>query len=368
MTTKRLAVLAAVLAGLAANHASAQTPDAPIDMTAPIATVNGTAITQADFYHQLKIYRPQSNPMGGQSPDSAGEAVLRQMIQTQLVEQLAKADGVFPTQADVDQEFRDMGLQNDRDSTKVIDDQLTAAGLTVDQFKRDQITPQLCQLNEVTRGITVTDSEITLYYTLHKSDQFTWPAAAHIKRIQTAKLADAQAAAAKLETGAPWDDVYSASSTDRTIANGDFPQWIAMDMDNPQAKPLLDAIKATAAGKFSKPFKFASGYWVIQVVAKRPGSAIPLDAVKSTIRDQLLQQKVQSSRTKIEEYQSKMQNAAKSATIVVSEPQYQALVDQIKNPPPPAEEPVEDTPAPVIKPAAKAKPKPVKPAKHKPAH
>jgi len=339
-------------------------------MSTPIATVNGEAITQADFYRQLQIYRPQSNPMGGEDTQSAGVAVLRQMIQTHLIEQIAKADGVLPTQAEIDQQLHDMSLQNDRESTKDIDDQLAANGMTPDQFKRDQITPQLCQLKELTRGVTVTDSEITLYYTIHKSDQFTWPAAAHIKRIQTAKVADAQVAATKLDNGASWNDVYGEFSADKTLPEGDFPQWISMDLDSPQVKPLLAAIKTTTVGKSSKPFKFADGYWVIQVVAKRPGSVIPLDAVKSLISSRLLQQKVQSSTTKIGDFQSKMLNAAKSATIVVSDPQYQSLVEQIKNPPPPpAEEaPVEETPAPVTKPSTKAKPKPTKPTKHKSAH
>jgi len=178
---------------------------------------------------------------------------------------------------------------------------------------------------------------------------------------------DAQAAATKLASGASWDDVYASSSSDKTLPGGDFPQWIDTSLDNPQVKPLIDAIKATEVGKTSKPFKFTTGYWVIQVVAKRPKSVLPLDAVKSVIRDQLLQQKVQSAPSKIGDFQLKMRDAAAAATIVVSDPQYKSLVDQIKNPPP-AEAPVEETPAPVTKPATKAKPKPAKPAKHKPAH
>ena len=305
-----------------------------VSSTANVATVNGTPITQSDFYNQLQIYRPQGNPMGGMSTEPAGVAVLRQMIQTQLIEQAAKKDGVYPTDAQIDQQFQNMKLQNDRNSTKSIEDQLQQSGMTPDSFKKNQIAPQLCQLLEVTKGITVTDADVKAYYDLHKADQFTVSEATHIKRIQAANLADAQDIADQLSKGASWDTVYnSPKSTDKSLPGGDFPQWIGADLNSPQAKPLLDAIKGTEVGKFSKPFQFATGYWVITVVEKRPKSVLDESKVAGLIRDQLLQQKVQTDPSKIGAFQELMRNKATTADIQVTDPQYKTLVQQITNPP-----------------------------------
>jgi parvulin-like peptidyl-prolyl isomerase len=303
---------------------------------ASVATVNGTPITQADFYQQLQVYRPQGSPMGGMNNEPAGTAVLRQMIQTELIEQLAKKDGVYPTDAEVDQQYQDLDFQNSRNSTKTLDEQLQLNGLTPDYVKKNQIIPQLCQLNEVTKGVTVTDADIKAYYDLHKTDQFTDPDQAHIKRIQAATQADAQDIYDQLQKGGSWDQLYnSTKSTDKSLPGGDVPQWINMTLNNPQAKGLIDAIKKTDAGKYAPPFQFGTGFWVIQVVAKRPKQTYPLDKVKDVIRMQLLQQKVQTDPTKISAFQEAMRDKQTTADIKVNEPQYQPLIQQITNPAPP---------------------------------
>ena len=98
---------------------------------------------------------------------------------------------MYTTDAQVDEQYQTLQFQTNRSSVKSFDDQLKQNGLTPDFVKKSQIIPELCQFNEITKGVTVTDAEIKAYYDLHKNDQFTDPDEAHIKRIQSSTEADA---------------------------------------------------------------------------------------------------------------------------------------------------------------------------------
>lgn len=328
-----------------------------VSSSANVATVNGTPITQADFYQQLQTYRPQQNPMGGMDTEPAGVVVLRELIQTQLLEQLAKKDGVYPADAQVDQGYQDLQLQDTSTSVKPLDQQLQEDGLSPDLVKQNQIVPQLCQLNEVSKGITVTDADVKAYYDLHKSEpQFTLPDQVHLKRIVCNTQADATALYNQLQKGGTWDAAYnSPQSVNKTFPDGDFPNWISLNnMTNPQAKPLFDALKATDAGKYAPPVKLENQFWVIQVVEKRAGQTYSLDKVSNLIKDQLLNQKAMTDPSKAGAFQAAMRDKATTADIKVNESQYQPLVQQITNPAPPAPMMAPPTPAPGGAPAPPA--------------
>jgi peptidyl-prolyl cis-trans isomerase C len=91
MNYSRTLVLAIALGGLAACQPKAGTPTAAVDSSAPIATVNGTAITQ-DFF-DFYIKGITGKPANVLTPDQRTQA-LDNLIRAQLVAQQAQKDGV----------------------------------------------------------------------------------------------------------------------------------------------------------------------------------------------------------------------------------------------------------------------------------
>ncbi|BDI34381.1 hypothetical protein CCAX7_64320 [Capsulimonas corticalis] len=308
------------------------TAGAPLTGTDAVAKVNGEAISQSDFYTQLQRYTPNPQQMS-QAP--AGRIVLQQLINNLMMEQLAKQEGVAPTDAEVDAQLNNIKLIQDKVLVRGFSDTLAAAGLTEDDLKHLQIQPQLAQIKLLTKGQSVTDAEIKAYYDLHKKDQFTKPNRAHIKRIAFASAADANAAYSDIQKGKPFEDYVSKSIINQP-SDGDLPQWVDLDdVSNPGVKPLVDGIKDAKAGDVPKPFAFQGAWWLVKVVDKKAVEVLPQDQVKNMIQFLLLSQKAQQSQTGFQDIQQKLRDFQTKANIEIPEKQYNDLVNEIKNPPPP---------------------------------
>lgn len=299
--------------------------------TDSVAKVNGEAISQAAFYSQLQRYTP--NQQTGATP--AGKAVLQQMIMTMLLEQLAKQEGVAPSDAEVDEQMANVKASADKLLVRGFDDTLANAGLTADDLKNFQIKPQLAQVKLLTKGVSVTDAEIKAFYDLHKKDQFTKPNRAHIKRIAFANAADANAAYDDIQKGKPYEN-YISKSIITQPADGDLPQWVDLDdATNPGVTPLVNSIKAAKAGDVPKPIPLQGAWWLVKVVDKKPLEVLPQDQVKSMIKSMLLNQKAQQNAQGQQEIQQKLRDFQGKANIEIPEKQYNDLVNEIKNPAPP---------------------------------
>ena len=223
-------------------------PSAGVALTGTdaVAKVNGEAITQSEFYSQLQRYTP--NPQASSGP--AGKAVLQQLIMTVLTEQLAKQEGVAPTDAEIDQQLANIKASADKLLVRGFDDTLANAGLTEDDLKNFQIKPELAQVKLLTKGVTITDDEIKAFYDQHKKDQFTKPNRAHIKRIAFASSADANAAYADIQKGKPYED-YVSKSIITQPADGDLPQWVDLDdMTNPPSSRWWTASRMRSPATF----------------------------------------------------------------------------------------------------------------------
>src|SRR5258707_1891932 len=90
MNYSRTLILAIALGGLAACQPKAGTPTAAVDNSAPIATVNGTAITQDFFDYYIKGIT--GKPANVLTPDHRTQA-LDNLIRAHLVAQQAQKYG-----------------------------------------------------------------------------------------------------------------------------------------------------------------------------------------------------------------------------------------------------------------------------------
>ncbi|MEO7719206.1 MAG: peptidyl-prolyl cis-trans isomerase [Capsulimonas sp.] len=300
--------------------------------TDAVATVNGEAITQAEFYSQLQRYTPNPQQM---SSAPAGKTVLQQLIMNTLTEQLAKQEGVPPTDAQINEQMANFKSSADKVLVRGFDDTLATAGLTEEDLKTFQIKPQLAQINLLTKGVTIADADIQAFYDLHKKDQFTKPNRAHIKRIALATAADANSVYDDIQKGKPFED-YVAKSVIKQPVDGDLTQWVNLDdATNPMVKPLVTAITAAKIGDVPKPIPLQGAWWLVKVVDKKPLEIVPVDQVKSSIKYMLLSQKAQQNAAGQQEMEQKLRDFQSKATISIVPKQYNDLIAEIKSPPPP---------------------------------
>lgn len=328
-----LVAVAAVVAGALVGCNKSQSDTSSVGdalVSGNIATVNDTNITKSDFFTELQAYR--QNPNQPQQP--AGRSVLHAMIENVLVEQMARDQNVYPTNDQIDDQFKNFQMLQETQSVKPFADQLSDIGLTPDQAKTMMVVPQLCQLNLMAKDVTVTDSEINAFYDQNKAVQFTVPNRAHIKRMVLSTQSDANKVYASIQTGSTFDQEFP-QSIDKQDPGGDVDQWISTDSSNPQNAALIDAINNTAVGKVSQPFQFQGTWWIIDVVDKRPRMPQPLDSVKSMIRIALLQKALQQNPAAQQQFGEEMRSAELNARITLSAdmPQYAPVVADIQNPP-----------------------------------
>ena len=141
-----------------------------------VATVNGHAIMRAELE---KVYKdqlgdsqqdqPQSQPSQEQA-DSLRLGLLTQLISTEIVEQRAAKMNLTATNEEVDAKLAEMKAPYTEEQ---FDARLKERQTSVDEIKRDirrNLTINKLLNKEINAKITVSDTDITTYYTQHKAE------------------------------------------------------------------------------------------------------------------------------------------------------------------------------------------------------
>ena len=330
--TAAAAALAIAIAGC--QHQQAGTNTGSTDTEASVAVVNGQPIAQSDFFNQLQIFQPPQQQQQ-QAPEPVGRTVLRNLIETDLIEQLAAKENAAPTDQELDGVLAGEKALLDFQTIAGFEKQLQDAGLTEDDVKNRQLRPMLSRVKLLSNGTTVSDQDITQYYDKNKAQRFSLPDRVHIRKIALASQMEAQTIAAAIKGGKPFEN-YLGQSIDQSTPGGDVRQWIPLSGNiAPATKPIVDALKNVNTGDIAAPLNYGGSWWIVQVVDKKPASVIPLDQIRDLVRFQILSDKVQSNFSSNMDLEQKMRQFTASSNITTTLPLYQSLIDQIKNPPPP---------------------------------
>ena len=297
------------------------------------------SITQPQFYAQLQNYVPNTPPQTfAPVGQTAGRLVLQQLLLNLMVEGLAQDQGVAPTDAEINTQYNNIKLIQNARNIKPFDQALSEAGLSQQLFQDLQVKPQLAQLKLLTKGVTISDTEIQSYYNVNKDKQFTKPARVHIKRIVVATLPEAQTIS-KAITGGQTFESQIGKSLDKTTPDGDVNQWVPLDNPDPRMASLTQPIKAAAVGSVAPPITVPgpngqNTYWVVKVMEKKDKETPALGDVKDLIRANLLQQKAQEDPTGQRGLQQQLRDFQKATKIVTASPQYLALANELMHPQP----------------------------------
>lgn len=303
-----------------------------------VGSVNGNKISQDSFYKRLQRF-PIAPQVSFPPPiqQQAAAVVLQQMISEQLMLDLAKKEGVLPTDQQLKQRKRELNgsLTDDgRDLTAL----LNQSGMSHQELD-ERLKPDLAQMNVLAKYIKVTEDEVKKAYQqatdLPNDKKFTSmffvPESVHLLGILNKDKDKIVKAQKQLANGISFGVVAEQYSEDPTTRRkrGEI-GWI------PKPDPVRPAIQGVPpeiyekafslkVGETSEPFQ-AGGQWVLlRVEDKRPAKMKPYEHVKGVIRDRILQSKAASN----DKVKKVFDDFQKDAKINVTIPAYKALFKQI---------------------------------------
>jgi len=188
-----------------------------------VANVAGDPVTRDEFMEQLQTKRTVRVNVNGQVAevpvaDTLAFQAMQELVTRKIVMQLAKDEGVAPTEKEVDDEI---AFRTKLDGAYI--KQFQAMGFTL-QGIRQNVMSELAQEKIITKGITVTEADVDKYIK-ENPKQFIQPAKANLTFIY-AKTEEKRAEAQKaLDSGmlfkmaaSKYSDAPNAAATDGRFA------------------------------------------------------------------------------------------------------------------------------------------------------
>jgi foldase protein PrsA len=284
-----------IIAGLATALLSA----ALAACSGPVATVNGQAISHADFDTRL-----EASPVA--------RTTLQQMVQDVLLDQHAKDANIVISDDDLTK--RENELKASFPGTSW-DDMLKARGITEDEVKH-LLRQQMIVDRSVGADIKIGDAQVAQYFARNHV-AFDKPEQVCAKHILVHDLNTANAVEAALRGGAKFEDVAKQYSTDPGSKDkgGELGCF-----RHGQMVPAFDkAVFAMPIGPVSRPVKSPFGYHIVVVESRTPAQKATLadahDKVVETLRQQQEQPLIQPF----------LLGLVQKATITVNDPRFQGL-------------------------------------------
>jgi len=271
---------------------SAVTPD---KMPAVVAKVNGQSIKKDDLVKGAQVVQMRMAQAGQQVAPTPQfyRQVLDELIGITLLQQEAKAQGVAPTDQEVD---RQVAAQKGQfPSEEAYKKALQQTGLTeamLRQQAREQIAAQKYVQTKVVPNVNVTEQATKDFYEQNK-DKIRAPERMHLRHIliavsQQATPADKEKAKAKAEDllkqiqgGADFAKLAQANSDDSSSkANGGDLGWASPG----QAPPIFEkAAMALKPNQVSPVVESPYGYHIIQLLERQAPATVPYEQVKDRI-------------------------------------------------------------------------------------
>jgi len=292
-----------------------------------LATVNGEKISTKDFVDflaskQTVYVNAGQGPQLAQAAQPIGFQALQDLINKKVILQLAKDQGVLPTDADVSKEL-DLRTAQQGDFIQT----MTRAGLTLEQIKADLMF-DLARERLITKGVIVTPAEVDSYIK-ENPKAFTEPAKASLLYVAVGNSTKKAQVDKDLSGGASFQTVATRYSEDPQAreTGGQYPI-----SDESQMPPQLQAIvDKTAPLKASDWVSVGQGFVKFYVQSKTPAKPVAITPeLKERVRRNLAVQRGQLSTDLGKKQSEKMQ----AAQITVSQPMlskmWESYMDSMK--------------------------------------
>lgn len=282
----RAALLAAAAGWLPGCRRGPEAAATPV-----IATVNGEAVTAADFKRELAQSRRGSEGLGPRSEEelqASRKAELQRLIERTELLQAARQAGIAATDEDVDKVY--LSMRADYPGTSfdelLADEELTPAELRASL--REQLTIRKLFQQNVFSRVAVTGPEVEAYYAAHAAE-FARQDEVHAEQIVVKTEEEAQAIRKAIKAGkVSFEDAARKHSLSPDAKQGGDLGWFARGM----MPPVFDEICfALPIGELSEVVPSSYGFHLFRVLEKRPAGQVPLEAAKAKIESKLRQEK-----------------------------------------------------------------------------
>ncbi|MCB8932158.1 MAG: SurA N-terminal domain-containing protein [Fimbriimonadaceae bacterium] len=286
-----------------------------------LAVVNGEKISAEDFHKYLETKNTVTvvTPTGAVEAQVAGSLAfqaLKDLVARKVLIQLAKDEGVAPTEQDV---LAELEFQKKLNPNFI--KERTADGTSIQDLK-EGILVSLAREKLLSKGITITKDEVDKYIANNKQ-MFMDPALADMQWIFVKTDAAKAAVDKELATGQPFLSVAQRLSE---IPNARQDQARFPERRIGQLPPELQTlVNKTDELKVSDWLKLTDGWAKFYIQKKTPAKPINMDEPrKELVRRQLAQQRGSQA----VDLNKRMSDKIKSSEIKVDDPTLKAPWDK----------------------------------------
>jgi parvulin-like peptidyl-prolyl isomerase len=291
-----LVALAAACGGDGAEGASETTSTVEVPANA-VALIGETAVLRTEFERLFRQAEAAYETQGREFPapgtpeyEQLKNQTVDFLIQRIEFEREAEALGLTVTEQEVADRLAELKQQFFEGDEQVYQEELENQGITEADVLAD-LRAQLISrkiFEEVTNGETVTEQEVDTYYE-ENQEQFTTPESREVAHILVEDKQLADDLYAQLQEGANFEELAKKHSTDTGSAEEGGKLTDVRGSFVPEFEEVAFALET---GEVGKPVESQFGWHIITALADtKPEETTPLEDVRESIRDQLLQDK-----------------------------------------------------------------------------
>lgn len=291
--------------GLLLGVAALLVAASPFAHAASIAVVNGTEITEAEFFAELR--------------EAAGHDVLLAMIDYRIVLDAFVKSGLPLLDAEVTEfvsqrfgsmeNYRSLAVQN---------------GVNPDSYLERVVKPQIMLERLAAQELPATEANLLKYYEEHKANYAT-PETVTLRQIVLGTREDADKVAAALKGGQDFAAAAQEFSLDPAAkeTGGLIPE-VPVQAVPP---PILQALAPLQEGQYCEPLPLGQMFVVLKLEKRTPSQEQPYEAVKERVEQDLLA--FQTSRENLTALRDRLR---RSARVHIRDKSFKGIEDELRKP------------------------------------
>jgi foldase protein PrsA len=236
-----------------------------------VATVGKVEITRQEWLNELE--------------SRYGKDVLRDMIDQNVIKEMAAKYKIKVSEEDVDREYRILQITYSSPSEKMN---------TTEKEWKEHIRNSLLQEEILTRDVKVPEKEMKAYFEKNK-ELFMIPAAYHLSHIVVKTNKEAEDALKELSQGSSFSALAMERSIEEFSANEGGDIGYVLEGEERYPSEYLKAAKDLEEGTWSTPIKVEQGYAIVKLEGTAKEKKYSYEDVKQQIRREMALEQMKTS-------------------------------------------------------------------------
>jgi len=269
-----------------------------------VAKVNATIITKRELERRTRlpmqsIFEQYTGEERAQRLKALQQQILEQAITEAILASQAQRLGLSASESEIRAVLERMKKENNIISDEELNRQLEGMGTNISELRRDiraGIVQRKVIEREFTSTIILTENDIVSYYNSHQ-EEFTQKAEVRIRQLLFLKEGkdeelvkmEALTTRQSINTTEDFIKVIRSYSGDPN-ADGDLGYFKQGELK----KELEEVAFSLEVGQISEVIETTEGYYIIQLIDKKPPQRAPLEEVREEIQNSLWNERFQS--------------------------------------------------------------------------